>query len=97
VALELGFIQTDDNEYVLAGDDYVCSESNFVLNSKMSEDRMVELRNEINYLGRSLWKIQTEIEMNLGLSDYCEELKQTVDTLRSNSLKFEFLWRNNNK
>ena len=58
---------------------------------------MVELRNEINYLGRSLWKIQTEIEMNLGLSDYCEELKQTVDTLRSNSLKFEFLWRNNNK
>lgn len=51
-----------------------------------------ELRKQINYLSRSLWAIQTEVEMKLGISDYSEDLAELVHEIRSHTWKLEDAW-----
>lgn len=95
IALKLGFIKGNDNEFFLSSDKYASRIVNLGDNTKLSEERMIALRNEINYLGRSLWTIQTEIEMKLGLSDFSEDLSEMVQLIRSYSWKFEQFYRKN--
>ena len=68
------------------------SPSGYNLNSKTLID---ELKKHINFLSRSLWTIQTEIEMKFGETDYSDELKDLVYQIRNHTWKLEdFYWNN---
>jgi hypothetical protein len=65
-------------------------------NVPLSSDRIDELKKYINFLSRSLWTIQTEIEMKFGETDYSDELKDLVYQIRNHTWKLEdFYWNNN--
>lgn len=98
VALRLGFIKSDDNddEYYLSNNCANSEDFNFGNDSEISYDRMNELKKHINYLSRSLWTIQTEIEMKLGQTDYSDELKDLVHELRNHTWKLEDFWWSRN-
>lgn len=92
VALSLGFVQADNNDYVLTRDKYQTDNFIYGQNTQITEDRLDELKKKINYLGRSLWVIQTEIEMKLGDTDYTEELKELVDEIKKQTWRLEDAW-----
>ena len=95
VALSLGFTAHENGEYLLSNDQYTIDDDNLEQDTQLSYDRIDELKKHINYLGRSLWAIQTEIEMKFGNTDYSEELKELVDQIRSHTWKIEdFYWNN---
>jgi len=98
VALRLGFIKSDNNdgEYFLSNNCSNSEDSNFGNDSVISYDRMNELKKHINYLSRSLWTIQTEIEMKLGQTDYSDELKDLVHEIRNHTWKLEDFWWSRN-
>ena len=96
VALNLGFVKSTDGEYFLSNDMFVTE--NYVIgeNVPLSSDRIDELKKYINFLSRSLWTIQTEIEMKFGETDYSDELKDLVYQIRNHTWKLEdFYWNNN--
>ncbi|GEM52763.1 hypothetical protein EB1_25530 [Empedobacter brevis NBRC 14943 = ATCC 43319] len=100
VALRLGFIKSDKNsgEYFLSKNLYTSENFDSGKDSELSYDRMIELKNHINYLGRSLWTIHTEIEMKFGKTDYSDEIKDLVYEIRSHTWKLEdFYWDLENK
>ena len=98
VALSLGFVLGEDGEYLLSHDNRITENYNFGENTPLSQDRIDELKKQINFLGRSLWAIQTEIEMKFGETDYSEELMDLVYQIRSNNWKLEdFYWAIKNK
>lgn len=93
VALSLGFTEYENGEYLLSNELYTTHNENLGQDTKLSYDRIDELKKHINYLGRSLWAIQTEIEMNFGNTDYSEELEELVGKIRSHTWKLEdFYW-----
>lgn len=93
VALILGFTAYKDGEYLLSNKQYTIEDHNLGENTQLSYDRIDELKKHINYLGRSLWAIQTEIEMKFGNTDYSEELEELVGQIRSHTWKLEdFYW-----
>lgn len=94
VALSLGFMKSDDNdgEYFLANNCSNFDDSNFGKDSEISYDKMIDLKKHINYLSRSFWTIQTEIEMSLGQTDYSDELKDLVQEIRNHTWKLEDYW-----
>ena len=94
VALTLGFTVQKDGEYLLSNDQYSMEDENLGEDTQFSYDRIKELKKHVNYLGRSLWAIQTEVEMKTGNTDYSEELKELVDQIRNNSWKLEDLYWN---
>lgn len=94
VALILGFTVQKDGEYLLSNDQYTSEDENLGEDTQFSYDRIKELKKHFNYLGRSLWAIQTEIEMKTGNTDYSEELKELVDQIRNHSWKLEDLYWN---
>ncbi|PQA94988.1 hypothetical protein SAMN05421796_101791 [Chryseobacterium piscicola] len=95
VALILGFTTYKDGEYLLSNEKYTIEDKSLGEDTQFSYDRIEELKKHINYLGRSLWAIQTEIEMKTGNTDYSEELKELVDQIRSHTWKLEdFYWNN---
>lgn len=98
VALNLGFVLGEDGEYLLSYDNRINENYNFGENTPLSPDRIDELKKHINFLGRSLWAIQTEIEMKFGETDYPEELMDLVHQVRSHTWKIEdFYWNIENK
>ena len=89
IALNLGFIKTGDNEYLLKRPNYIADKINYGRNSEISEKRIEELRKKINYIGLSLWLIQTEIEMKYRIDYYTEELRELVGMIRTHTWKLE--------
>lgn len=98
VALSVGFIMSDDNdgEYFFSNNCSDSEDADFGKDSEISYDKMNELKKHINYLGRSLWTIQTEIEMKLGQTDYSDELKDLVQEIRNHTWKLEDFWWSRN-
>lgn len=93
VAAGLGFTSSENGEYLLSNDQCTIDGLNLGQDTQLSSDRIDELKKHINYLGRSLWTIQTEIEMNFGNTDYSEELKELVGQIRTHTWKLEdFYW-----
>ncbi|AZA88555.1 hypothetical protein EG349_18155 [Chryseobacterium shandongense] len=93
VAVGLGFTASENGEYFLSNDQCTIDGLNLGQDTQLSSDRIDELKKHINYLGRSLWTIQTEIEMNFGNTDYSEELKELVGQIRTHTWKLEdFYW-----
>lgn len=100
VALNLGFnkvVEDSTCEYVLAGDDYWGIDGCSGVNTDISEKRLNHLKRKINYISRSLWLIHSEIETKLGNSEYCDELKETIDQIKSNTWKIEDAWFDSRK
>ena len=95
VALNLGFVKSTDGEYFLSNDMFVTENYIIVEDVPISSDRIDELKKHINFLSRSLWTIQTEIEMKFGETDYSDELKDLVYQIRNHTWKLEdFYWNN---
>ena len=99
VAINLGFVKTeekeDKNEYLLSKENYKSIPYNDGVNTEITEDRLNVLKKQINYLSRSLWVIQTEVEMKLGDSDYSEELLELVKEIKKHTYKLEDAWWQN--
>jgi hypothetical protein len=95
VALNLGFIKTENDDYILNRESYPTEKYIYAQNTQITEERLNELKKEINFLGRSLWLIQSEIEMKLGDLDYAEELKELVDEIRKHTWRLEDVWCEN--
>lgn len=96
VALNLGFSPKNDTEYFLPKEGYSTYNADFQKAEGFSEERIQELRKQINYLSRSLWAIQTEVEMKLGKTDYSENLTDLVREIRSHTWKLEDAWWQSN-
>ena len=95
VAFNLGFVKSTDGEYFLSNDMFVTENYFIGENVPLSSDRIDELKKHINFLSRSLWTIQTEIEMKFGETDYSDELKDLVYQIRNHTWKLEdFYWNN---
>jgi len=92
VALNLGFIKADNDDYVLTKEKYQTENYIYGQNTQLTEERLNELKKEINFLGRSLWLIQSEIEIKLGNTDYAEELKELVDEVKKHTWRLEDVW-----
>jgi hypothetical protein len=94
VAFNLGFVKSTDG--ILPSNDMFVTENYFIgENVPLSSDRIDELKKYINFLSRSLWTIQTEIEMKFGETDYSDELKDLVYQIRNHTWKLEdFYWNN---
>ena len=96
VALKVGFVETIDKEYykefTLTNENYKSCDYIGGRNTEVSEERINELKKKINYLSRSLWVIQTEVEMTLGDFDYAEELYELVREIKKHTLRLEDAW-----
>ncbi|MFY1047484.1 GNAT family N-acetyltransferase [Chryseobacterium sp. GP-SGM7] len=96
VAVNLGFTAFEDGEYFLSSHQITFNDYNEGAETHLSQERISELKKQINYLARSLWAIQTEIEMNYGNTDYTDELKELVNQIRNQTWKLEdFFWSKN--
>ncbi len=95
VALSLGFVKCDDIKYRLKGDKYKHRKPIKGDNTELTKERIDDLDRQINYLSRSLWVIQTEIEMKMGASDYSRALKKLVDDIKKKAWQLEDIWWEN--
>lgn len=92
VALDLGFIKSEEEDYILLEDHSSKESPNTGENSELTPERVGELRKQINFLARSLWAIQTEIEMGYGKTEYSEELQKLVRQIKNHTWKIEDFW-----
>lgn len=93
VAIQLGFVEgNDEGEFYITSDkvnrDVIWGEDRL-----FSADRLEQLKREVNYLGKSLWLIQSEVEMNLGESDFTRKLLNLAREVRSSAIRLEDNWR----
>lgn len=92
VALIFGFKKVDNSEYILSNSIYLTEKFNYGQNTQLTEERKNELKRQVNYLKRSLWIIQSEIEMKLGNTNYAKELKELVDEIGKHTSRLEDAW-----
>jgi len=95
VALRLGFKKTNsgnDSEYMIFKDQFQSLNDIEGNNTIISEERIEELKKQINYISRSLWLVQTECEMSFGESEYFEELKELVKEIKRHTWRLEDYW-----
>ena len=92
VAISLGFVRADGKDYLLKNDVHETEKFIYGQNTQITEERIGDLKKQINYLGRSLWVIQTELEMKLGETDYAEDLKELVDEIKRHTNLLEEAW-----
>lgn len=97
VALNLGFIKKEEDDYILLNDHSTNENLNVGENSELTAERMSELRKQINFLARSLWTIQSEIEMGYGKTEYSEDLEKLVRKIKNHTWKIEDFWWNNKR
>ncbi|MGI9580116.1 GNAT family N-acetyltransferase [Chryseobacterium sp. RRHN12] len=97
VALNLGFIKKEEDDYILLNDHSTNENLNVGENSELTAERMSELRKQINFLARSLWTIQSEIEMGYGKTEYSEDLEKLVRQIKNHTWKIEDFWWNNKR
>lgn len=81
VATALGFKRESDNTFILNADQYQSEELLFGQDTDITQERISEIKAELKNISYSLWKVQTEIEMALGLSDCTTDIKQLVDDI----------------
>jgi hypothetical protein len=98
VTLSLGFVKTDGIDYVLVNSKYQTENYIYGENTPITEERMTELKRQINYLSRSLWLIHSEVEMKLGETGYTDDLKELVEEIKKHTWQLEDFWweRKNN-
>ena len=93
VALSLGFIPQNNNEYLLSSEEYMFPPEESVKRSfSVTKERMEVLKRRMNYIAKSLWTIQSEVEMCFNDSLYAEELKEMVDDLKLHCTRIEDCW-----
>ncbi|PPZ90522.1 hypothetical protein C3729_12965 [Cloacibacterium normanense] len=98
VALNLGFEKIADGEYLMLNHIHFIENYNFGKDTPLDPNRIDELKKQINFLGRSLWAIQTELEMKFDKTDYSKELMDLVNQIRSHTWKLDdFYWSIENK
>jgi len=100
VAKKLGFIKKlegDNSEYTLAKGKYQSEKFIDGQNTEISKERINELKKQVNFIARSLWVVQTEIEMKLGNLDYSDELKELVDEVKKHTYRLEDAWWDSKK
>lgn len=83
VAQALGFQLESGKKYVLDLERYSSEEWIEGENSDLSQDRIEFLKDRLESISYSLWKIQTEVEMNLGESVFTEEVLHLVEEIKS--------------
>jgi len=93
VATGLGFVEGSDKGEFYISSDKVNKNVIWGEDRLFSEDRMEQLKREVNYLGKSLWIIQSEVEMNLGESDFTKKLLDLAREVRSSAMRLEDNWR----
>jgi hypothetical protein len=85
VANSLGFkkvnIENGKAEYILVADDNIKKTDVSGTNTKITEERKETIRKQINFVARSLWLIQTELELKMGQDDNSDELKYFVEEI----------------
>lgn len=93
VAYSLGFLKKEEGEYLLNANN-ISEQCILQKDRALSENRINELKKYINFLSRSLWTVQTEIEMSYGETDYSDELKDLVKEIRDHTWKLDdFYWK----
>ncbi|MDD2799362.1 MAG: hypothetical protein PHV20_12290 [Bacteroidales bacterium] len=101
VAINLGFVKSEGKEskrkYLLSNENYKSIPYNYGVNTEITEERLNVLIKRINHLSRSLWVIQTEVQMKLGDSDYSEELFELVKEIRKHTYRLEDAWWDNKR
>jgi hypothetical protein len=93
VALSLGFVTADNNNYFLTKNKYQSENYNCGQNTEITKEQLEELKKRINFVGRSLWLIHSEVEMKLGNTEYAEELKELVHEIKKHVWRLEDTWR----
>ncbi|HBW81570.1 MAG TPA: hypothetical protein DEF78_17465, partial [Sphingobacterium sp.] len=83
VAQNLGFQFESGKSYVLDLEKYSLEEWIEGENNDLSQERIEFFKNQLETISYSLWKIQTEVEMNLGESVFTEEVLQLVEEIKS--------------
>ena len=89
VALRTGFKPIGGMEYLLDKKDFKKIKIAPVKTNGISDERLEILRKKINYLSRSLWVVQNEVEMGLGKSPCTDKLGDLVDEIRKHTWKLE--------
>lgn len=97
VALDLGFTKSEEEDYILLKDHSIKEIPNAGVNSELTPERVDELRKQLNFLARSLWAIQTEIEMGYGKTEYSEELQKLGRQIKNHTWKIEDFWYNSGR
>lgn len=95
VALKVGFVKAfnnDDSQYILKKDKYYSKIFISGHNIGIPEERMQEIKKQINYISHLLWLVQTEIEMKLGETEYTAGLKDLVKKIKQQTWRFEDSW-----
>jgi hypothetical protein len=92
VAFNVGFKQISEAEYKLSVNDSIKAVSIDGKNTEITEERIQELKRQINFLSRSLWVIQTELEMKTGDKEYIFDLNVLNDELRTHVTEIENFW-----
>lgn len=104
VALAVGFIKTQQTygvvEYLLKAEKYESFSIVEGIGTGITEKRMNEIKKQFNFLSRSLWMLQTEVEMQLNGEDaemYAEDLKLVVENVHKQTWRFEDVWWESNR
>lgn len=92
VTLNLGFTKREEEDYILLKDYSIDESPTEGENAELTPERVDELRKQINFLARSLWTIQTEIEMGYGKTEYSENLEELVRHIKNHTWKLEDFW-----
>lgn len=89
VAFRAGFKTTGEAKYLLTKKDFGNKRMTLNRPNGINEERLEELKMRINDLSQSLWRIQTEAEVCLGVSSKTEAMYEVVHKISSLSIKLE--------
>ena len=96
VALRVGFtvdkVAESNTEYILSRDRYKEMVIIEGYNTQIPEARVEELKKQVQFLSRSLLVLHTELEMNMGTTDYTDELKTLVGETHEHIYRLEDDW-----
>lgn len=100
VALNLGFVQKTETEFLLENNEEFFKKYLRIVNSEINygidRNRIEELKRKINFTANYLLLIQNEIELKIGDLDYAEDLKELVELIKSHTWKLEDIWHSKN-
>lgn len=80
---------------MLSNNKYQSEDFIYGFNTPMTKERIREIKERFNYLGRSLGLIQSELEMKLGDADYAEEIKELADQVKKQVYQLDHIWNQN--
>jgi hypothetical protein len=89
VSLAVGFEPIGAMEYLLKAGDYAKTKVIAAKPKGLSDERLMILRKRLNYLSRSLWTIENEVEVSLGKTAYTEDVHKLVESIHKHTWKLE--------